>query len=145
MRSALQRRAALALAILATLAASACAAKEPASTEGGRRVIDVNERDFRISAPRKVSPGDVVLSVKNRGPDDHELIVAKVGRSNLPFRRDGLTLDEDAAERSIVGALEPGEPGTRRLRVRLTPGRYLLICNMFGHYLGGMDRELEVR
>ena len=145
MRSALQSRAALALAILATLAASACAEKEPTSTEGGRRVIHVNERDFRISAPRKVSPGDVVLSVKNRGPDDHELIVAKVGRFNLPFRRDGLTLDEDAAERSIVGALEPGEPGTRRLRVRLTPGRYLLICNMSGHYLGGMDRELEVR
>jgi uncharacterized cupredoxin-like copper-binding protein len=144
-RSALQRRAALALAILATLAVSACAEKEPASTEGGRKVVHVSERDFSISAPKRLAPGDVVLSVKNRGPDDHELIVAKVGKSHLPFRRDGLTLDEDAAERSIVGALEPGEPGTRRLRVRLTPGRYLLICNMSGHYLGGMDRELEVR
>ena len=48
-------------------------------------------------------------------------------------------------ERSIAGALEPGEPGTRRLHVRLTPGHYELFCNMSGHYLGGMERELEVR
>jgi hypothetical protein len=144
-RPPLQRRAALALAVLATLAISACAEEKPALTGGGPKVVHVSERDFHISAPRKLSPGDVVLSVKNRGPDDHELIVAKVGRSHLPYRRDGLTIDEDAVERSIVGALEPGEPGTRRLRVRLTPGHYVLICNMSGHYLGGMDRDLEVR
>jgi uncharacterized cupredoxin-like copper-binding protein len=144
-RSPLQRRAALTLAVLATLAAPACGEKKPALTEGRPKVVSVTERDFHISAPRRVSPGDVVLSVKNHGPDDHELIVAKVGRSQLPYRADGLTMDEDAAERSIVGALEPGEPGTRRLRVRLTPGRYVLLCNMSGHYLGGMDRKLEVR
>ena len=145
MRPPLQRRAALALAILASLAAPACAEKKPPLTEGSPKVVHVNERDFHISAPKKLSPGDVVLSVKNRGPDDHELIVVKVGRSHLPYRPDGLTVDEDAAERSTVGALEPGEPGTRRLRVSLTPGHYVLICNMSGHHLGGMDRELEVR
>jgi uncharacterized cupredoxin-like copper-binding protein len=114
-------------------------------TEGRAKVIRVTERDFHISAPKRTSAGEVVLSVKNRGPDDHELIVVKAGRSHLPFREDGLTIDEDAVERSIAGALEPGEPGMRRLRVRLTPGRYVLFCNMAGHYLGGMDHELEVR
>jgi uncharacterized cupredoxin-like copper-binding protein len=107
--------------------------------------VHVNERDFKISAPKVVSAGDYVFSVKNHGPDDHELIVAREGKSHLPFRTDGLTIDEDAAESSIAGALEPGEPGMRRLKVHLAPGHYVLFCNMSGHYLSGMDRDLEVR
>ena len=143
MRSPLYRRPALTLAVLATLAVSACGEKH--STEGSAKVVHINERDFRISAPERVGAGDVVLSVENHGPDDHELIVARAGKTHLPFRADGLTIDEEGAEKSIAGALEPGAPGTRRLRVHLTPGRYVLFCNMSGHYLGGMDRDLEVQ
>ena len=41
---------------------------------------------------------------------------------------------------------EPGRPGAiRELDLRLRPGHYRLICNMTGHYLGGMNRELTVR
>lgn len=144
MRSPLHRRAALTLAILTSLAVPGCGQRH-ASTGGRPEVVPVTERDFHISAPKRIPAGDVVLSVKNRGPDDHELILVKAGRSHLPYRADGMTVDEDAVERSTVGALEPGAPGTRRLRVRLTPGRYLLLCNMAGHYIGGMDRKLEVR
>ena len=39
-----------------------------------------------------------------------------------------------------------GWPGSvRELHVRLTPGRYVLLCNMSGHYMGGMHRTLVVR
>jgi uncharacterized cupredoxin-like copper-binding protein len=107
--------------------------------------VRVSERDFKISAPRVLPAGDVVLSVDNQGPDDHELIVAREGKKHAPFRADGVTIDEDAVEDSIAGALEPGEPGTRRLKVHLKPGRYVLFCNMSGHYLGGMDKDVEVR
>ena len=109
-------------------------------------MVRVDERDFRIVAPRQVPAGDVRLSVVNRGPDDHELIIVrKKEGSELPLRSDGLTVDEDALGRANVGALEPGEPGTRELRVNLKPGHYELICNMAGHYLGGMERDLDVR
>lgn len=107
-------------------------------------VVRVSERDFRINAPERMPAGDVVLSVHNRGPDDHELIVVRSNGSELPFRADGLTVDEDAVR--SVGTLEAGQPGaTRKLRVRLKPGRYEMVCNMSGHYLGGMEREFEVR
>ena len=146
MRSPLYRRTALTLAVLASLAGSACGEKR-ASSEGAARVVQVTERDFAISAPDRIPAGDVELVVHNKGPDDHELIVVREGETHLPFRSDDVTLDEEAAEKSksIAGALEPGEPGTRRLRVHLTPGRYVLFCNMSGHYLGGMDRDLEVQ
>jgi uncharacterized cupredoxin-like copper-binding protein len=108
-------------------------------------VVHISERDFKISAPSVVNAGDHVLEVDNHGPDDHELIVLREGKRHAPFRADGLTLDEDAVEPAIAGALEPQEPGTHELRVHLKPGRYVLFCNMSGHYLGGMDKDVEVR
>ena len=145
MRYSLDRWAAFALAVLATIAISGCGAKRHAAETSHETVVPVTERDFRISAPKRVSAGDVVFAVDNKGPDDHELIVLREGARHPPFRKDDITIDEDAVERSIAGALEPGEPGTRRLKVHLTPGHYVLFCNMSGHYLGGMDRDLEVR
>jgi uncharacterized cupredoxin-like copper-binding protein len=102
----------------------------------------IKERDFEISAPRTLPPGEVDLSVDNTGPDDHELIVVRAS-GPLPRRADGLTLDEDAFEKQTVGALEPGL-GRRRLDLTLRPGRYLMFCNMQGHYLGGMHRAFTV-
>jgi uncharacterized cupredoxin-like copper-binding protein len=143
-RSALYRLTALALAAAASIAALGCGATAPPGRASG--VIRISERDFHISAPKRVQSGDFVLAVKNNGPADHELILAKEKESGLPFREDGLTVDEDAVESSIVGALEPGEPHkVRRLRVHLPPGKYAFFCNMSGHYLGGMYRDLEVR
>jgi uncharacterized cupredoxin-like copper-binding protein len=139
-----RRGAALTFAILATLATSGCGEKR-AETAVHPKVVQVAERDFRIKAPERLPAGDVVLSVKNRGPDDHELILLREGKAHAPFRADGITIDEDAVERSIAGALEPGGPGTRRLRVHLKPGRYVMFCNMAGHYLGGMDKDLVVQ
>ena len=110
------------------------------------RVVHVTERDFRISAtPARVASGDVVLSVRNRGPEHHEFIVVRARDTELPLRADGVTVDEEALERVKVGGLEPAAPGrVRELRLHLAPGRYEMFCNMAGHYLGGMEADLEV-
>ena len=81
----------------------------------------------------------------NRGPDRHEFIVIRAD-GGLPLRPDGITLDEKALENDIVGAIEPAYAGkTNILRVTLHRGRYALVCNMFGHYMGGMYTPLVVR
>ena len=108
--------------------------------------VDISERDFHIDAPRRVSPGPVDLNVRNMGPDDHELIVVRGTRRSLPFRTDGLTIDEDSVAKREAGALEPGAPGVdRNLDVDLEPGRYVLFCNMYGHFEAGMHTALVVR
>ena len=105
----------------------------------------VTERDFHISAPKRVPSGDLRLSVSNHGPDNHELIVVRANGPRLPLRTDGVTVNEETLERATVGVLEPGQPGSvRRLSLHLAPGRYELLCNMAGHYLGGMHAELVV-
>jgi uncharacterized cupredoxin-like copper-binding protein len=134
----------LALALAALIVAGCGAALR--ETAAGR-VVDVTERDFSIKlSQRTVAPGTVVFRDVNLGPDDHELIVARVHAKRLPMRSDGLTVSEERLESSIVGALEPGQPeSTRELRVKLKPGRYVLFCNMSGHFMGGMRADLIVQ
>ena len=114
---------------------------------GPGRVIDVTTRDFQITVgQRTLRAGNVVFRDTNRGPDEHELIVARVPDAGLPFRSDGLTLSEEKLEKSIVGTLEPGAPNSvRELRVQLKPGHYVLFCNMSGHFMGGMRADVVVR
>jgi uncharacterized cupredoxin-like copper-binding protein len=109
-------------------------------------VVAVNERDFAISSPGVVKAGTVVFRVDNKGPDAHELIVVRAPSGRLPMRSDGLTVNEEHLLPREVGALEPAETNVvRNLRVRLKPGRYVLFCNMSGHFMGGMHKTLLVR
>ena len=136
------RWAAIAVASVFTL--SGCAGGSSNGKAEGT-LVRVTERDFRISAPKRAHAGDVTLSVLNEGPDAHELLVVRSSGRDLRLRADGLTVDEEALEHETVGVLEAGQPkSVRRLRLHLPPGRYELICNMSGHYLGGMRAPLLV-
>ena len=111
-----------------------------------RQVAQVRERDFKIMAPRFLAAGSVVLQVSNAGPDTHELILVRADGHRLPLRPDNLTVDEDRLKPRTVGNEDDVRPGTRRTwKLVLAPGRYVLFCNMSGHYLGGMHRLLVVR
>jgi len=107
--------------------------------------VNVTERDFRLSAPTRLPAGDVTLSVSNRGPVEHELIVVRQRGRRLPLRSDGLTINEERIASAEVGALEPGEPGVRQLSFRLAPGTYEMFCNMAGHFMAGMHRGFVVK
>ena len=132
--------------LLAALAAglSACGAGHLLPATG--RVVDVSERDFSINvSTQHLAPGRVTFRVTNHGPDDHELIVIRERGTQLPLRTDGITVNEEQLTPETVGALEPGAPGAvRNLTVRLKKGRYVLLCNMSGHFMGGMHAVVVV-
>jgi hypothetical protein len=108
-------------------------------------VVTVSERDFKIEVPSRLKPGEVLLRVHNRGPDEHELIITPLGRSGVPIRSDGFTVNEEAIANAEPGSLVPAAAGSvRELRIRLAPGRYVFFCNMEGHYLGGMHANVVV-
>jgi uncharacterized cupredoxin-like copper-binding protein len=135
---------AVAISLIALLSGAACSTAGPRA-ESGSTVVRVTERDFRIMlARRRVPAGDVRLLIRNRGPDTHEVILARVRSSRLPLRSDGLTVDEDALEGNLVQALDVPPGSVHELRLHLRRGRYELFCNMFGHYLGGMRAQLVV-
>jgi uncharacterized cupredoxin-like copper-binding protein len=138
------RNSSVGLAILLALAgalAASCGAGGKTTEAAGRTVVPVVEHDFAIDlSTHHVSSGKVVFRITNKGPDQHELIVVR-DDGRLKLRSDGMTVDEEALSARIVGALEPGPAGdVRTLAVDLRPGRYMLLCNMYGHYMGGMHQ-----
>ena len=127
------------------MTAVAAACSNGGSGGGTARVVQVTERDFTIHIPALIPAGDVRLEVRNRGPEQHELIVVRTSEVWLPLRSDAATVDEEGLEPQTLGTLEPGPVGsTRRLDVHLTPGTYEVFCNMAGHYLGGMSATFTV-
>jgi uncharacterized cupredoxin-like copper-binding protein len=109
-------------------------------------VFDVEVKDFKIepSLPT-VEAGLVTLRVRNQGPTTHEFVLTRSGlpADELPLAADGLSVDEDRVV--PLGELAEVEAGaTGVLTLPLTPGRYVLFCNLEGHYLTGMSASIEV-
>jgi hypothetical protein len=110
--------------------------------------LGVTLRDFVVTtASATVGTGLVDLEVVNDGPTTHELIIDRtdLAPGELPVGRDGLTVDETSPALHRVAALPWVRLGQHRsVTVRLAPGRYVLYCNLAGHYLGAMRAALEV-
>jgi uncharacterized cupredoxin-like copper-binding protein len=144
MRQLSSRLGRLLVAVVSMIVAAGCSASGQMAQARGT-VVRVNERDFQLRVtPNHVHAGNVVLVVRNHGPDTHELIVVR-SRSRLPLRRDGLTVDERALSAATVASVDGAGPGSvERVRVHLAHGRYELLCNMAGHFMAGMHGELVV-
>lgn len=127
---------ALALAVAVAIGA-ACAPIEPG--------LSVELTDHSIASDRAVVPaGHMVLAIHNGGTGGHELEVIRTDAAP-----DRLAYDTGLAQvtaRGVVAERENIAAGaTKRLSVDLEPGRYVLICNLPGHYAAGMRLALEVR
>ncbi len=132
--------------ILPALILGAAFAVHAHAVPAGTTDLRITERDFHISAPKQVASGDLTLTVVNQGPDDHELIIVRATTARLPLRSDGLTANEEKLAPIIALSMEPAAPGTKRtVHLHLRPGRYVLFCNMAGHFMAGMRTTLVVR
>jgi uncharacterized cupredoxin-like copper-binding protein len=136
----------LAALLIAVLVAGGIASLRAHASSSSAPVVRITERDFRFKAPRRIAAGEVSLRVHNVGPDTHELLLVRLRNGKLPLRRDGMTVNEEALEPLHPVTVEGMERGkTREVRAHLQPGRYVLFCNMAGHYLSGMHAQVIVR
>jgi uncharacterized cupredoxin-like copper-binding protein len=123
-----------------------CSTSSSAAT-GSR--INVTMKDFGIKVSRHSVPaGTVVLHVTNHGPSTHEINVdlTRYASGRMPLKADGLTAAEDAKGLHRIGSLEQVNlHSTADLSLELKRGRYVLWCNLEGHYLGGMHETFDVR
>ena len=128
------------------LALVACS-RQPSAPSG--TVVPIVVEDYEIrSAVTSVPAGLVTFSVYSKGPSTHELAVFETSlpTDQLPLGSDGLRIDEDSSLLREAGELEQVDIGeTETFALRLPPGRYVLVCNMEGHYLGGMHLALLLK
>jgi uncharacterized cupredoxin-like copper-binding protein len=115
----------------------------------GSHVLHVDEHDFRISLTHTtLPPGNYVLVDTNLGPSPHELVMWKTADRDdqLPLNNDGRVNEDSPALTNVLdsgSSLQPGE--TRLLATTLAPGRYVLVCNLPGHYRAGMHVTITVQ
>jgi len=116
--------------------ASSPAPAAPAASGGSEVSVTVKEFTFEAS-PGSVKAGEVTFSAKNAGAAPHELAVVKSDGDpkKLPVK-DG-SMDESASKPlGRTSNLAAGASGT--VKVKLEPGKYVLVCNVPGHYSLGM-------
>ncbi len=114
--------------------AGAFAAAAPAAP-GKAAVVDVTLKEWSVqTAARSAPAGRVTFVVRNAGSMKHEFVVIRsdAAAKALPMK------GAQAAEVGSKGEIAEFAPGTtRKLTLTLAPGKYVLLCNLPGHYRAG--------
>jgi uncharacterized cupredoxin-like copper-binding protein len=143
---------ALAVALLAILLVAACGGGKKSGATTTTLQVTLKEWSVETSK-QQVKPGPVTFQVSNQGTMQHDFVVIK---SDLP--PDGLPVNDTGlvseSQVNTVSHMVPFAAGsTQSLTLDLTPGKYLLICNIVempqggkpvSHYRNGMVASLLV-
>lgn len=100
------------------------------------------EDDAAIMSP---TAGEVTFEVHNDGEISHDFVIIKtdLGETALPV--DGTKVDENGTGVDVVDKIDTIDAGdAETLSVDLDPGKYVVICNIAGHYTQGMHASFEV-
>ena len=131
------------LAVAVVLACVAAATALAVSRMGP--TVAVSENDvpkFKMKAPKSAKAGKITFVVHNKGKLSHEFIVVKTNRpaGKLPLKGAVAKLT------GVKGKIKPFKPGqTRKLALTLKAGKYVLLCNLPGHYKAGQYAAFTVR
>jgi uncharacterized cupredoxin-like copper-binding protein len=97
--------------------------------------------------PKQVPHGNVKFNVTNLASNlVHEVILARIKDENqvLPFDQNRSKVDvESVLTLGSVAEINPNKSAS--LTLDLAPGKYILYCNIAGHYMAGMWTVIEVK
>ena len=108
---------------------------------------DMSKANMGMTLSQKSAPaGTVTFAVTNDSKEIvHEMVIVRrppPGKA-MPYVDAEMKVNEDAAgHMGEVSELEPGKGGS--VSITMKPGRYLLVCNIPGHYKAGMWAEFTV-
>jgi uncharacterized cupredoxin-like copper-binding protein len=110
-------------------------------------LLDNDDGSMAIATSVESLPvGKVTFEVTNKSNDvEHEFLIAqlKVAPENVPFDDSRGIVKESALDGvKELGDLAPGKSSAMTLNLKA--GKYLLFCNMPGHYKDGMYHVLNV-
>jgi uncharacterized cupredoxin-like copper-binding protein len=111
---------------------------------------NVTEHDFEITLNDTLfKSGDVSFTVHNAGPSVHEFVIVKtdLAADALPTKtEDGAEIvDEDGEGFTAVDEIEDIQvDADETMTANLSAGKYVVFCNIPGHYLSGMHTPFTV-
>jgi uncharacterized cupredoxin-like copper-binding protein len=111
------------------------------------RTVTISLTEFKLSMSELVLPaGKVTLKITNNGAIAHELVVFRLSGPTAQIPMAGGNMNEDGPGVTDVSDgdnLNPGQSVTRP--ADFTPGTYLFVCNLPGHYMAGMHQSVIVK
>jgi uncharacterized cupredoxin-like copper-binding protein len=121
-----------------------------AAGSGGGRTVEIKMGDYYF-APQTATleAGATTIEAPNEGSVEHELVIFESDKNpaELPTEANG-EVDEEKLEQEgaeEAGEIEDVEPGkTKSAEFNLKPGKYVMFCNLPGHYAQGMYGTLTV-
>lgn len=133
---------AVGLAVLTALTISlGAAAAAPARVQAPAKVSVVLKEWKLIPSTTRVKAGKVAFVVKNTGALEHEFVVLRTDAHHHALVVKG----GEAVETGLKGEIEKVPAGQKRaVTLNLKPGKYVLLCNLLGHYKAGQFAALRV-
>jgi uncharacterized cupredoxin-like copper-binding protein len=115
----------------------------PKATQVEAKLGHAESGEFTFTLDKgSVPEGPVVFNIENIGTIEHEfeLVKTNVEADKLPPKADDKTkANVEAGGGEEIKEVEDIAPGAKtKLAVDLEPGKYLIVCNLPGHYADGM-------
>lgn len=135
-------RAALALVAAASCAVLLAVTASAADTASGSEVSIALVEWKLLPGQITVRPGRVTFVVRNRGTMDHEFMILRSDRHHhsLVVKKGRAVETGRLAEIPLIP-----RGATKRITLRVPRGKYVLLCNLIGHYQAGQYGSLLVR
>jgi uncharacterized cupredoxin-like copper-binding protein len=132
------------LGLVAVFAAVIAAVALASTSSAASKSTTVTLSEFKISpSPKSASAGKVTFNVKNSGDMEHEMVVIKTSTAASKLK---VGSNNRVSEKGSVGEVEDLASGkSKKLTLNLKKGHYVLICNIPGHYKGGMRADFTVK
>lgn len=116
---------------------------------GAGAALEIKMGEFYFSPKDATAKaGPTTIEAPNEGTVEHELVVFKsdMNPADLPTEANGEVaeekMDKVAESAGEIPDVEAGE--TKSEDFELTPGKYVIFCNLPGHYAAGMYGTLTV-
>ncbi len=125
---------------------------EAAGTGGGEvggATLTIKMGEFFFNPDNATAPaGPTTIEAPNEGSVEHELVAFKTNMdpAKLPTEASGEVneekMDQIAESAGEIPDVEAGDD--KSAQFKLTPGKYVIFCNLPGHYAAGMYGTLTV-
>ncbi len=132
----------LGLTLYLLVIASSCAAGPETVPAEVNLAVELREYTVTLT-PATAKAGTVKIGIKNAGnmPHEFELIKTDLAVDKLPVDGGTAKAKEDGLVKQVLN-IEQGKVAV--VSAALAPGRYVVLCNVAGHYQLGMRAELRV-
>jgi uncharacterized cupredoxin-like copper-binding protein len=122
--------------------ASSSGAKSGGASAGGPLSVALSEWSVK-PASASVAAGRVTMKVTNNGATPHELMIVKTDTAHDKLEK-GVGVADETKYPPIARTKQLNNGQSEDLTAELAAGKYVLLCNVSGHYDLGMHTAFSV-